>query len=221
MILAAGRGERLRPITDTCPKALCPIQGSALLEHHINNLKRAGIEKIVINHAYLGGKIRQTIGNGERWGINIHYMPEPPGGLETGGGIYNALPYLGTEPFITVNADIFTNYDFQHLQLPFNKAVHLVLVKPPSHSKEADFGLSAQLLVENQPRQYTFSGIACYDPNIFHNCSPGRYSVTPILRQLIKEKKVSGEVLQGEWYDIGSPERLEYVQALKAVSVPR
>ena len=209
MILAAGRGERLKPFTDLLPKALCTVHNIPLIEYHIANLALAGFERLIINHAYLGGQIRQHLSSGARWNIEICYSPEPPGGLETGGGIVNALPLLGDEPFVTVNADIFTDYNFALLTLPVTSLVHLVLVKKPSYSEYGDFGLSETFKLENTNRKYTFLGIACYHPKVFNNCNPGRYSVTPLLRQLATNKQASGEIYQGTWFDIGTPERLQ------------
>jgi MurNAc alpha-1-phosphate uridylyltransferase len=211
MILAAGRGERLKPLTDYIPKPLCKVNHIPLIEHHLLNLARAGFERIIINHAYLGGCIRQYLGNGARWGVEIHYSPEPPGGLETGGGIVQALPFLGNNPFITVNADIYTDFDFQQLrQIDSSQLMHLVLVKNNTAlSHYGDFGLTTDALVINSKRDYTFAGIAYYHPQIFKNCQYGRYSVTPLIKKYVDEQKVTGSMHQGLWYDIGSLERLK------------
>lgn len=208
MILAAGRGERLRPLTDYQPKALCRVHNIPLIEYHVTHLALAGFERLIINHAHLGGQIRAHLGTGERFGVEIIYSPEPPGGLETGGGIVNALPLIGDEPFLTVNADIFTDYNFASLTLPKTSAAHLVLINKPSYLLHGDFGLSNHCLLENTPRQYTFAGIACYRPNIFHKLIPGRYSLPPLLRQLATEKLATAEFFKGFWIDIGTPERL-------------
>jgi len=207
-IFSAGRGERLRPITDRVPKALCTVHGITLLEYHLENLAAAGIERVVINHAYLGGQIRQLAGDGRRWGVEICYAPEPPGGLETAGGIINALPLLGKEPFLTVNADIFSDYQFASLALPATSMVHLVLVNKPHYLAHADFNLSATGQLDNLNRTYTFAGIACYRPQVFASMKFGRYSLVPLLRELTAKKQASGEVFQGYWIDIGTPARL-------------
>lgn len=217
MILAAGRGERLRPLTDTQPKALCCIHDIPVIEYHIRQLAQAGFTKIVINHAYLGEKIRQHLKNGERFNVQIIYSPEPPGGLETGGGIVNALELLGNEPFVTVNADIVTHYDFSKLKLPKNQKAHLVLVNTPSYRTHSDFGLSNTGLVDNNNKNYLFSGIACYHPNLFFSLKPGRFSITPLLRQLATEKQLSGEIYPGCWVDIGSHEQLKNAQEITAL----
>ncbi|HBI21449.1 MAG TPA: nucleotidyltransferase family protein [Legionella sp.] len=213
MILAAGRGERLRPLTDLTPKALCKVQGTPLIEYHVAHLAQAGFDRIVINHAYLGGQIRRRLGTGEHWGIEIRYAPEPPGGLETGGGIFNALPLLGDKPFLTVNADIFTDFDFETLALPIQSGAHLVLIKKPDYQSQGDFGLSSTGRLNNTHRQYTFAGIACYRPGMFHGVKPGRYSVTPLLRRLAMDGQATGTVYTGTWIDIGSPARLMQAQS--------
>ena len=208
LLLAAGRGERLRPLTDNLPKALCRIHNVPLIEYHLRNLAQAGYQRVVINHAHLGDTIRRQLGNGSRFGIAICYAPEPPGALETRGGIVNALPLLGKSPFITINADIFTDFPFEKANLPEQSLAHLVLVPTPSYREHGDFGLSQSLHLDNTDRNYTFSGIACYDPKVFYASNPGRYSVTPLLRQLANNHQATGELYLGSWFDIGTPERL-------------
>ena len=210
MILAAGRGERLRPLTDTHPKALCIVKGKPLIEHHIINLAKAGFAKIVVNHAYLGDQIRHYLGNGDRWRIELCYSAEPPGGLETGGGIVNALPLLGNKPFLTVNADIYTDFDFSQLTMELVGALHLILVnKNPALNHQGDFSLVNKAQLSNANPEYTFAGICCYHPEVFKDCKPGRYSVTPLIRKLAEENKATATLFQGRWFDIGSLERLE------------
>lgn len=209
MILAAGRGERLKPLTETLPKALCLVKGRPLIEYHVINLVRAGFERIVINHAYLGGQIRQYLGNGKRWGIEICYSAEPPGGLETGGGIVKALPLLGNKPFITVNADIFTDFEFSDLKPEAIHYAHLILVKKnPELQHHGDFGLINGNQLTNSSPEYTFAGIACYHPQLFKNSQQGRYSVTPLIRYSATQNNVTADLFQGTWFDIGSIERL-------------
>lgn len=214
MILAAGRGERLRPLTDAIPKPLCQVRGMALIEHHVLHLSRAGFERIVINHAHLGGQIRQLLGNGSRWGVEICYAPEPPGGLETGGGIFNARPLLGDMPFLTVNADIYTDFNFATLRLTPASMAHLVLINQPTYAQHADFGMSPTGMLSNNHRQYTFAGIACYHPDLFCTLKPGRFSITPLLRQLATNSQATGEIHTGKWIDIGSKQRLQLAQML-------
>ena len=216
MILAAGRGERLRPLTDITPKALCVVQGMPLIERHVINLARAGISRIIINHAYLGGKIRQYLGNGSRYGVNLIYSPEPPGALETGGGIVNALPLIGEVPFITVNADIFTDFDFSVLTLPANSLAHYILIKKPSYYLQGDFGLSVDGFLKNDFRDFTFSGIACYQPALFEGLQPTRFSVIPLIRQQINSRRIAGELFDGTWSDIGTIERLQQFEATQS-----
>lgn len=214
MILAAGRGERLRPLTDSIPKALCKVHGIPLIEYHVTHLAHAGFNRIIINHAYLGGQIRQHLGNGARWDIEICYAPEPPGGLETGGGIFNALPFLGNAPFLTVNADIFTDFNFTTLALPEQSMAHLVVINKPPYLKNGDFGLSATGLLDNIHKQYTFSGIACYRPELFLSFKPGRYSIAPLLRTLASSGQLTGNAYIGKWVDIGSPDRVRLAESL-------
>lgn len=211
IILAAGRGERLKPITNTIPKALCKIHGIPLIEYHLHHLAAAGFNRIIINHAYLGGKIRQHLGTGGRWGVEIEYSPEPPGGLETGGGIVNALPLLGSHPFAALNADIYTDYPLAQLALPAHSQAHIVLVNNPAHNRTGDFSLEGSVL--RNKMEFTFSGIALYDPRVFNDCKPGRYPVSPLLRQLAHQGRATGELYAGHWYDIGSPERLAALNA--------
>ncbi len=209
MILAAGRGERLRPLTDSMPKALCTIHGKPLIQYHVEKLALANFSRIVINHAYLGGQIKACLGDGKRFGLDIIYIPEPPGALETGGGIFNALPYLGSKPFLTVNSDIFTNYDFKKIRLPPQSKAHAVLVKTPPSYTHADFGLSHENHVLNTEQEYTLAGITCYDPSIIKTCPRGRYSITPFLRQWANEQRFTGECYTGSWHDTGTFSRLE------------
>jgi MurNAc alpha-1-phosphate uridylyltransferase len=210
MILAAGRGERLKPLTDQFPKALCIVKGRPLIEHHVINLAKAGFEILVINHAYLGGQIRQFLGNGQHYGVTIHYSPEPPGGLETGGGIVKALPLLGNKPFLTVNADIYTDYDFNQFKLNQLNSAHLILIKKnPTLNHHGDFSLINHNQLSNENPEYTFAGIAGYNPQVFDHCKQGRYSITPLIRNLADMNKVTGSLYQGTWFDIGSIERLK------------
>lgn len=208
MILAAGRGRRLRPITNFMPKALCSVKGTPLIERHVKNLAQAGFTNIVINHAYLGDKVRNYLGSGKQFGVNISYSAEPTGGLETGGGIVNALHLLGNDTFVTVNADIFTNYDFKNLKLEPGNLAHLVLINKPEFRPHSDFGLANGNRLSNVNKQYTFTGIACYSLDVFSKLKPGRFSVAPILCNLANSNEASGEVFSGIWSDIGSPERL-------------
>lgn len=214
MILAAGRGERMRPLTDHTPKPLLPAGGKPLIVWHIERLAKAGITELVINHAHLGAQIEEALGDGNRFGVQIHYSPEHPAALETAGGIAHALHLLGDGPFAVVNGDIWCDYDFAGLpqraatlQLG-NDAAHLVLVNNPAHHPEGDFGLHAGRVNDSQPK-LTFSGIGVYRPSLFsrldRNCAA---PLGPLLRAQIARGKVSGEHHTGRWVDVGTPQRL-------------
>lgn len=206
MILAAGRGERLKPLTNTTPKALCSIADRPIIDYHLHNLAAAGFTKVVINHAHLGWKIRNYLQNRQDLNLEIVFSPEPPGGLETGGGIYHALKNFETQAFAVINADIYSDYDLKNIRLPDNSLAHLILTETPKGHR-ADFGLNKSQLI-NSPPKYTFSGIACYSPDFFKNTKSGRFSVTPILRYLAEQNKVSGELFTGKWIDIGTIDKL-------------
>jgi MurNAc alpha-1-phosphate uridylyltransferase len=210
VIFAAGRGERMKPLSRQIPKALSIVHGAPLIEHHLRRLATAGFERVVINHAYLGGKIRQCLGFGERFGLDICYSPEPPGALESGGGLVNALPLLGDAPFITLNADILTDYPFAALKPPRDKHAHLVIVRT-SPGNKADFGLSATGELMNSDCTHTFAGIACYHPQSLKHLKPGRYSIVPELRRWIAQGKVSCEVYTGTWRNIETPQQWQEV----------
>jgi len=215
LIFAAGRGERLKPITLDIPKALCCIQDIPLIEHHLINLKNAGFERVLINHAYLGDQIKRYLGQGARFNLEIIYLPEPPGALETGGSIIHALPYLNNEPFITVNADIFTQFDFSFIRKqPLTQLAHLVLVPKKNTHTIGDFGLSKSKFVTNSPKMYMFSGIGCYSPQAFVHQKFQRFSITPLLRQWAGKYQITGDLYHGLWFDIGTPERLKQIKKL-------
>ncbi len=208
MILAAGRGERMRPLTDHTPKPLLQAGGKPLIVYHIERLVAAGVCKIVINHAYLGQRIEAALGDGSRWGVEIRYSPEDEA-LETGGGIFKALPLLGRGPFLVVNGDIWTDLEFARLCLIDSLLAHLVLVDNPPHHPEGDFALdNGRLSVQGTPR-YTYSGIGVYHPDLFHGCSGGAFPLAPLLRAAMERALVSGEHYPGYWLDIGTPERLQ------------
>lgn len=213
MILAAGRGERMRPLTDTTPKPLLKINGRCLIEYHIDHLAIAGFTDIVINHAHLGEQIEQRLGNGHRYGVRLHYSPEGMPALETGGGIFKALPLLGPKPFLVVNGDIWCDYPFASLRhQPLEGLAHLILVNNPSHNPKGDFYLVNQKVYPEGLPRLTFSGIGLYHPNLFNNCTPGRFSLVPLLINAMQAGQVSGEHYQGQWNDIGTPERLQQLE---------
>ena len=209
MILAAGRGERLRPLTDTTPKPLLEIDDRPLIEHHLERLATAGFREVVINLAHLGDMIRDTLGNGSRWGLNIHYSAEPPGALETGGGIQQALPLLGESPFAVINGDVFSQYPLARLRAIKCDQAHLVLVPNPSHNPQGDFVLRGGYVTPVGDPCYTFSGISVYNPRFFGSAPGGRFSIVPMLRTAAVSQQVTGEIFRGEWHDIGTLERLE------------
>ncbi len=209
MILAAGRGERMRPLTDHTPKPLLPVAGRPLIAHHLEALRAAGIGEIVINTGHLGEQLPAALGDGRDWGMRIAWSPEPPEALETGGGIFQALPLLGSEPFLVVNGDVWTDYPFARLSaLPAGLA-HLVLVSNPPHHREGDFALAADGRVgQSGARRLTFSGISVLRPELFAGCAPGRFPLGPLLRRAMAADRVSGEHYTGSWRDIGTPQRL-------------
>jgi MurNAc alpha-1-phosphate uridylyltransferase len=211
MILAAGRGERMRPLTDTTPKPLLRIGGQMLIEHHVHALARAGITGLVINHAHLGEKIARALGDGSAYGVAIQYSPEGEAALETGGGIFNALPLLGEAPFLVVNADIWTDFDFAGLPQDIDTLAHLVMVDNPPQNPEGDFSLSEGRLAQQGPAMLTFSGIGIYRPELFSGCTPGAFPLAPLLRAAMDAGQVTGEHFTGSWFDIGTPERLAAV----------
>jgi MurNAc alpha-1-phosphate uridylyltransferase len=211
MILAAGRGERMRPLTDDTPKPLLRIGGQMLIEHHIHMLAQAGITELVINHAHLGEQIVRALGDGDAYGVSIRYSAEAGAALETGGGIYNALPLLGDAPFVVVNADIWTDFPFNTLTEAPDGLAHLVMVDNPEHHPEGDFSLSAGRLSQRGPAMLTFSGIGVYRPELFSDCQAGAFPLGPLLRAAMDREQVSGEHFTGRWFDIGTPERLAAV----------
>ena len=214
MILAAGRGERMRPLTDRTPKPLLPVAGKPLIVWHLERLARAGLVRIVINLAYLGEHIEALLGDGEAWGLEIRYSSEPPGALETAGGIAQALPLLGDEPFLVVNGDIYCDFDFAGLPaLGAGDLAHLVLVDNPAHHRQGDFALDSNR-VANDGQRLTFAGIGVYRPQLFAAIAAGeRATLAPLLTQAIGAGRVSGQIHRGRWVDVGTPERLAALDA--------
>ncbi len=207
MILAAGRGERMRPLTDHTPKPLLAVRGRPLIEYHILALAAAGIRELVINHAHLGEQIVAALGDGRRFGVHIRYSPESPA-LETGGGIFRALSLLGDAPFVVVNGDVWSDYDFARLPSEPEGLAHLVLVDNPPHHPEGDFVLRGGRVQAQGGKKLTFSGIGVYRPQLFSGCRPGVFPLTPLLRAAMARAQVSGEHYTGIWCDVGTPERL-------------
>ena len=208
MILAAGRGERMGSLTDSCPKPLLEVAGKPLIEHHILALKAQGFSEFVINVAYLGQQIIDTLGSGQRWGVDIVYSDEGSDALETGGGICNALPLLGDGHFLVVNADVWMDYPFSTLRNQIAKQIHLVLVPNPQHHLSGDFVLSGGDLLNDGAEKHTYSGVGVYHPSLFDESCAGKFPLAPIIRQAIQKQQATGELHDKTWIDVGTPERL-------------
>lgn len=216
MILAAGRGERLRPLTDSMPKPLIEVGGKPLIVHHLERLAAAGVVDVVINLGWLGAQIPAALGDGSTWGISIRYSQEPPGALETAGGIVHALPLLGEAPFLVISGDVLTDYPLSRL-VGFQPSGlgHLVMVNNPAHHPGGDFGLEGERLIMDGDQRFTFSGIGVFSPEWFRDLEPGRRALRPLFEQAIGEGRLTGEVYGGYWSDIGTTERLEVARTLK------
>lgn len=229
MILAAGRGERMRPLTDHCPKPLLPVGGQPLIAWHLQRLAAAGFHEVVINHAHLGAQIEAALQTGAAWGLSIRYSPEPAGALETAGGIANALPLLGDAPFLVINGDIFCDWDLARAKtcLAENDLAHLIMVANPAHHPQGDFTLvNRKVGAGDTPRsqspfgtvdKLTFAGIGVYRPALFSTVTRGQPAkLAPLLRAAMVNGEVSGELHPGRWVDVGTPQRLAELDALLA-----
>ena len=225
MILAAGRGERMRPLTDTCPKPLLKVGSEPLIGWHLRRLKAAGIEEIVINHAWLGQQIEETLGNGAAYGVSIAYSAEGAQGLETAGGIATALPLLGEEPFLVINGDVLTDIDFtlasaQAAMLSAEQRLaYLWLVQNPAHNPQGDFVLQTDgaVLSTGAGEALTFSGMGVYHPALFQDTPPKQAAkLAPLLRAAMEAGKVQGVKHEGLWLDVGTVERLAEAERLAA-----
>jgi MurNAc alpha-1-phosphate uridylyltransferase len=208
MILAAGRGERLRPLSDSVPKALVEVRGESLLERHLRAVKAAGIDTVVINLGWLGDRIVERIGSGTKFGLNVIYSPEGDNILETGGGIHRALPMLGSEPFLVINADIYTDMPLPDRQLELDNVGHLMLVPTPAHKNRGDFELHDGSVRNGNNPALTFSGVAVYRPEFFAACMPGRFSLVPMLRDAADAGNLGGSLYEGLWEDVGTSAKL-------------
>lgn len=215
MILAAGLGTRMRPLTNHTPKSMLKVAGTPLIEHQVRRLVAAGISEIVINHAYLGEQIEEHLGDGSLFNCSIQYSFEPEP-LETGGGIFKALPLLsdnehGKEPFLLVNGDVWLELDYQALiHKPLSGLAHLVLVDNPEFNPQGDFHISQGVLaIKGKGSAYTFSGVSILHPDLFASCTQGIFKLAPLLKQAMARQQVSGEVYEGFWLDVGTPERLQ------------
>ena len=211
MILAAGKGERMMPLTKNTPKPLIKVKDIALIEHSINTLKKANITNIVINISYLAEQIKTHLGDGSNFGVSITYSDESEGALETAGGIIKALPLLGGEPFIVINSDVLCNYDLSQLKLPIDSLANLLLIDNPAHNPEGDFSLKNNRVITKKDKTYTFSGIGIYHPDFFKNYlhTQDKLPLYPLLTEAIANNQLSGEHYTGYWQDIGTPERLK------------
>jgi MurNAc alpha-1-phosphate uridylyltransferase len=215
MILAAGRGKRMRPLTDHTPKPLLRAAGKSLIEHQIERLCAAGIVDLVINHAHLGEQIEHALGGGNRHGVRIAYSAEGQGkALETGGGILKALPLLGPEPFVVTNGDVWCDFDYRRLRLPPGDLATLVLIDNPPHNPSGDFALEDGRVRLNGREMLTFSGIGLYHPELFAGCEPGAFPLAPLLRSAMQRNRVGGIHHDGHWLDIGTPERLQALERM-------
>ena len=218
MLLAAGRGERLRPLTDRLPKPLVEVAGRPLIEHAIERLARAGIRDLVINHAWLGEQLVAHLGDGRALGVSIAWSPEPPGALEVGGGIRRALPLLGDAPFVTVNADVWCDFDFRTLPAAPPRGAHLVLVDNPAHVPGGDFSLVGEDVRDSGRPRLTYSGIGLYRPAFFAGEFPQRVPLLPLLRRGIDAGTVTGQHHAGEWHDAGTWQRLQALREALAAT---
>ena len=208
MILAAGRGERLRPFTDELPKSLVEVRGESLLERHLENVQSAGVKTVVINLGWLGDQIVERVGSGQRYGLEVIYSQEGDDILETGGGIHKALPMLGSEPFLVVNADIYTDMPIPDIALADSHLGHLVMVPTPDYRSSGDFDIEDGLIRNGDRAAHTFSGVAIYRPEFFDGCEAGRFPLAPMLREAADHGQLSGSLYEGLWADVGTPERL-------------
>ena len=212
MVLAAGRGERMRPLTDQVPKPLLPVRGKPLIVHHLERLASCGVRDVVINVSWLGDRIRAALGDGAAFGVSIHYSEEGARALETGGGILRALPWLGSEPFLVVNGDVFTDFDFAALSIAPEAWAHLLLVPNPVQHPRGDFALEDGQVVETGATRWTYSGIGLYRAQLFDGCQPGRFPLLPLFRRAMAAGRLSGQIYHGSWSDVGTVERLAALQ---------
>ena len=209
MLLAAGRGERMRPLTDDCPKPLLEVGGRPLIAWHLQALAAAGLREVVINLSWLGSRLRAALGDGDRYGVRIAYSEEGEPPLETGGGIHRALPLLGAGPFLLVNGDVFTDIDFAALRLPSGSLAHLVLVPNPPHHERGDFCLADGRVGTAGGERLTYSGVAVLHPDLFTGAVAGRFPLLPWLLRASAAGRLTGQRHGGYWLDVGTPQRLE------------
>lgn len=215
MILAAGRGVRMRPLTDTVPKPLLPVRGKPMIVYHLEKLARLGVRDVVINLSWLAERVQTELGDGTRWGLRLHYSDEGDQALETGGGIFRALPWLGPDPFLVVNGDVFTHFDFASLALAPDALAQLLLVPNPDFHPRGDFTLRDNRIGEltsAATESWTFAGIGLYRPALFDGCTAGRFPLLPLLRRAIAADRLGGQVYEGLWSGVDTAQRLAALQ---------
>jgi len=213
MLLAAGRGERLRPLTDSLPKPLVTVRGRPLIAWHLEALARAGVREVVVNVSWLAERLRAALGDGAQYGVHIDWSEEGPVPLETGGGIFRALPLLGPAAFLVVNADIWCDIDFATLSLPKEALAKLLLVPNPPHHPQGDFALEGERIVAREGPRFTYSGVGVYRPEFFRDCTPGRFPLLPLLQRALAAGRLHGELYRGRWCDVGTLGRLNQLEA--------
>ncbi len=211
-MLAAGRGERMRPLTDDRPKPLLEVGGMALIDWHLHALARAGVREVIVNLAWQGARLREHVGDGARHGLSVVWSDEGAEALETGGGIHKALHFLGPGPFLVVNGDVWTDYPLDRLALPEGSHAHLVMVDNPPHHPRGDFALEGGRLTRGEAR-LTYAGIGAYHPALFVSCTAGKFPLAPLIDAAIAAGRATGEHHRGAWFDVGTPARLAELDA--------
>ena len=216
MLLAAGRGERMRPLTDTVPKPLASVRGKPLIVYHLEKLAQLGVQTVVINLAWLGAQLRDALGDGRQWGVSIQYSDEGREALDVGGGIFRALPWLGAGPFLVASADIYTELDFATLRIDADARAQLLLVPNPTHHPRGDFDLVEGRVIEPRdgqgPRPWTFAGIGLFTRELFDGCQPGKFPLLPALRRAMAERRLYGQTFTGAWCNVGTLAQLAALQ---------
>ena len=216
MLLAAGRGERMRPLTDTLPKPLAVVRGKPMIVHHLEKLARFGVRTVVINLAWLGSRVREALGDGAQWGLSIRYSEEGDEALDVGGGIFRALPWLGQAPFLVVSADIYTDLEFATLRIAEDALAQLLLVPNPGHHPHGDFELRDQRIFEPADPQaalpWTYAGIGLFRRELFDGCLPGKFPLLPSLRRAMRQQRLYGQTFTGFWSNVGTMAQLNALQ---------
>ncbi len=203
----------MRPLTDSLPKALVPVRGKPLIVYHLEKLARLGVQSVVINLAWLGSRLRETLGDGARWGLSIHYSDEGSQALDVGGGIFNALPWLGSEPFLVVSSDIYTAFDFADLSIAPQALAQLLLVPNPEHHRTGDFALIDGRITAAGERTFTYGGIGLFRAQLFEDCEPGRFALLPLLERAMGTQRLHGQLYRGPWTNVGTAAQLAALQS--------